>query len=61
ALVELAPLRESGYRLLMEALAADGNAAEALAVYDTLRVRLREELGTAPAPVTQNLYRALLG
>jgi SARP family transcriptional regulator, regulator of embCAB operon len=61
ALVALAPLRESGYRLLMEALAAEGNAAEALAVYDTLRVRLRDELGTAPAPPTQALYRTLLG
>ncbi len=61
ALVELAPLRESGYRLLMQALAAEGNAAEALAVYDALRVRLRDELGTAPAPATQELYRALLG
>jgi SARP family transcriptional regulator, regulator of embCAB operon len=61
ALVELAPLRESGYRLLMQALAAEGNAAEALAVYDTLRVRLRDELGTAPAPATQELHRILLG
>jgi SARP family transcriptional regulator, regulator of embCAB operon len=61
ALVELAPLRESGYRLLMQALAAEGNAAEALAVYDTLRVRLRDELGAAPAPATQELHRAILG
>lgn len=61
ALVELAPLRESGYRLLMQALAAEGNAAEALTVYDSLRVRLRDELGTAPDPATQDLYRVLLG
>ena len=61
ALVELAPLRESGYRLLMQALAADGNAAEALGVYDILRLRLREELGAAPSPATQELHRALLG
>jgi DNA-binding SARP family transcriptional activator len=61
ALVELAPLRESGYRLLMRALVAEGNAAEALAVYDSLRIRLRDELGTAPGPVTQELYRTLIG
>jgi DNA-binding SARP family transcriptional activator len=60
ALVGLAPLRESGYRLLMQALAADGNAAEALTVYDALRVRLRDELGTSPGPETQALHRRLL-
>ena len=30
------PLRESGYRFLMEALAAEGNVAEALHVYSQL-------------------------
>ena len=33
-LVELAPYRESGYRWLMRALEHEGNAAEALRVYD---------------------------
>jgi DNA-binding SARP family transcriptional activator len=60
ALVRLAPLRESGHRLLMQALHADGNDAEAIAAYDALRVRLRDELGTAPSPPTQELHRALL-
>jgi DNA-binding SARP family transcriptional activator len=60
ALVELAPLRESGYRLLMRAHDADGNTAEALAVYDALRVRLHDELAAAPSAATQELYRALL-
>jgi SARP family transcriptional regulator, regulator of embCAB operon len=60
-LVEIAPLRESGYRLLMRALEADGNAADALEVYDALRVRLRDDLGTAPSPQTQDLHRSLLG
>ena len=60
-LVQEAPFRESGYRLLMQALAAQGNAAEALNVYETLRVLLREELGTAPSPATQKVHRALLG
>ena len=43
-----APFRESGHRLLMEALAARGDVAEALRAYEDLRVRLRDELGTAP-------------
>lgn len=60
ALVELEPFRESGWRLLMEALAARGNAAEALRAYDRLRVLLREELGTAPGAETQALHRRLL-
>ena len=60
ALVELAPLRESGYRLLMRALAADGNTAEALAVYDALRRRLHDDLGAAPSEPTQALHRLLL-
>lgn len=61
ALVEAAPFRESGYRLLMEALAARGNVAEALVVYDRLRRLLRDELGIAPGPAAQELHRRLLG
>lgn len=61
SLVEAAPYRESGYRLLMEALAARGNVAEALRVYDRLRVLLREELGVAPGRAAQELHRRLLG
>jgi len=60
-LVRLAPHRESGYRVLMRALAAEGNDAEALGVYERLRVRLREDLGVAPSAPTQELYRRLLG
>jgi len=60
-LIRLAPHRESGYRVLMRALAAEGNDAEALGVYERLRVRLREDLGIAPSAPTQELYRALLG
>jgi DNA-binding SARP family transcriptional activator len=52
-LIERAPFRESGYRLLMEAKAACGNVAEALHVYERLRVLLREELGVAPSPSVQ--------
>ncbi len=60
SLVRLEPFRESGYRILMEALAAEGNGAEALRVYDDLRRLLRDELGTAPSAATQALYRRLL-
>ncbi|MDQ4030237.1 MAG: bacterial transcriptional activator domain-containing protein, partial [Actinomycetota bacterium] len=60
-LIAKAPYRESGHRLLMEALAARGNPAEALVVYEELRRRLRDELGATPAPETQALHRSLLG
>ena len=60
-LVQIAPLRESGTRLLMEVLDRRGNRAAALIAYDMLRVRLRDELGIAPSPETQAVHRALLG
>jgi SARP family transcriptional regulator, regulator of embCAB operon len=59
-LVRLAPYRESGYRLLMRALAAEDNEAEALGVYEQLRVRLREDLGATPSQATQALHTQLL-
>lgn len=55
------PLRESGYRLLMEVLHRRGNTAEALTVYEDLRCRLRDELGASPGPVIQDVHRRLLG
>jgi DNA-binding SARP family transcriptional activator len=61
SLVALAPFRESGHRVLMEVFAARGNRAEALQAYERLRTLLREELGAAPSPATQELHRALLG
>jgi SARP family transcriptional regulator, regulator of embCAB operon len=60
-LVELAPYRETGHRILMEALERRGNVAEALRVYDRLRILLRDELGIAPSPAVQSVYRRLLG
>ena len=60
SLIRHVPFRESGYRYLMEVLAAQGNRAEALQVYDELRSLLREELGAAPSPATQEQHRALL-
>jgi tetratricopeptide (TPR) repeat protein len=60
ALVEAAPFRESAHCLLMSALAARGDVPEALRAYDELRVRLRDELGTAPGPEAQAIHRRLL-
>jgi DNA-binding SARP family transcriptional activator len=60
-LIELAPYRETGYRILMEALERRSNNAEALLVYDRLRVLLRDELGIGPGPAVQSVYRRLLG
>jgi len=60
-LIRHAPFRESGYRLLMRALAASGNTAEALRTYDELRKLLADELGTAPGADAQALHRSLLG
>lgn len=60
-LTELAPYRETGYRILMEALERRGNAAEALLVYERLRILLRDELGTAPGGDLQAIHRRLLG
>ena len=59
-LIRLAPLRESGHRYLMQALAAQGNLAEALGVYGQLSDCLRDELGVSPSPATRELYASLL-
>jgi DNA-binding SARP family transcriptional activator len=59
-LIERSPLRESGYRLLMDALAAQGNAAEAMRVYERARERLRDELGMTPGPAIQQAHARLL-
>jgi SARP family transcriptional regulator, regulator of embCAB operon len=59
-LIRLAPLRESGYRHLMEALAAQENIAEALHVYGQLSDYLRDQLGVSPSPATRSLYERLL-
>jgi DNA-binding SARP family transcriptional activator len=60
-LIELAPYRETGYQILIEALERNSNTAEALLVYDRLRVLLRDELGIAPSPDLQSVHRRLLG
>jgi pentatricopeptide repeat protein len=59
-LVRLAPLRESGYQILMRALGREGNVAEALRVYTELCGVLRDELGVSPCPRTQVVYDQLI-
>ncbi|MBV9603507.1 MAG: winged helix-turn-helix domain-containing protein [Solirubrobacterales bacterium] len=60
-LLERAPLRETGYALLMNALAAQGNAAEAMSVYATARTTLDEQLGITPGQAIQEAHARLLG
>ncbi len=58
--IGLEPFRETGYRLLMEAHAADGNRADALRVYERCRRLLADELGAYPSPETESVYQRLL-
>ena len=44
----------------MEALVAEGNVAEALLVFERLRVRLRDDLGAVPGSEVQALHSRLL-
>jgi DNA-binding SARP family transcriptional activator len=60
SLIEAEPYRESGYVLLMQGLAAEGNVAEGLRVFDGLRTLLRTELGTLPSPETIAVHERLL-
>jgi SARP family transcriptional regulator, regulator of embCAB operon len=60
ALAQLAPFRESGHRLLIESLEEQGNLAEALRAYESLRALLREELGISPSPLIRDLHARLL-
>ena len=54
------PFRESGYRLLMRAHAAAGNAAVALRVYEECRSLISEELGVSPSKETRAVHTELL-
>lgn len=60
-LVGLDPLRESGYRLLMRALAASGNRAQAIRIMEECRAVLREQVGAAPSPETERVFRESVG
>lgn len=59
-LMGLAPYRESGFRILMQSLAANDNIGEALIVYEQLRTVMREELGASPSVATQAVHRRIL-
>ena len=59
-LISAEPLRERGYQLLMEVLAARGEIAAALQVYEQLRVRLRDELGITPGAASRAMHEKLL-
>ena len=54
------PLREAPHGQHMVALYRSGRHADALAVYQALRVRLADELGLAPSPALQDLERRVL-
>ncbi|WP_069170714.1 AfsR/SARP family transcriptional regulator [Streptomyces griseus] len=58
--VRQAPFRESAYRCQMTAHRLAGNRAEALRIYQQLRVVLTEELGIDPSPESEAAYLGLL-
>jgi SARP family transcriptional regulator, regulator of embCAB operon len=59
-LVELNPLAECDYRLLMEVLAQSGDPGAALCVYQRLRAALSDELGVLPSADSQAAFQQLL-
>jgi DNA-binding SARP family transcriptional activator len=59
-LVERNPLSETGYGLLMQALAARDHVPDALRVYERARTALRDELGIPPGPAISRLHTDLL-
>jgi DNA-binding SARP family transcriptional activator len=58
--VTLDPFREPSHRLLMRALAAEGNRAGALRAYERLRSTLADELGADPSAETEAVYLEVL-
>jgi DNA-binding SARP family transcriptional activator/tetratricopeptide (TPR) repeat protein len=60
ALVARAPFREAGHVLVMQALEAQGNTAQALLAYERVRALLRDELGTTPSRALSDLHARLL-
>ncbi|MEV5721146.1 BTAD domain-containing putative transcriptional regulator [Amycolatopsis mediterranei] len=60
AVIDLDPFRESAHRLLMAALTAAGNRAQALVVYEQCRALLADELGADPSPETEVMFLGLL-
>jgi SARP family transcriptional regulator, regulator of embCAB operon len=58
-MIAIEPLRETSYRLLMQAHAAAGDYAEATRAFERCRTLLRTELGIGPAPQTEAAYREI--
>ncbi len=59
-LVALEPLLEEAHRNLMRLLALSGQRSRALAQYEDLTRRLRDELAVEPAEETRQLYDSIL-
>jgi DNA-binding SARP family transcriptional activator len=59
-MLAIQPFREAGHRLVMRALAAMGNSAEALLAYEACRRLIAEELGVDPSPETKAAHEAVL-
>jgi DNA-binding SARP family transcriptional activator len=59
-LLEIDPLRESGYAGLMQAHLRSGNPNMGLRVYERCRQTLQQELGASPGPVVEQVYQQLL-
>lgn len=60
AAVDLLPFRESAWLILVEALQAQGNGAEALRAFEEVRTLLREEIGAVPGAALLAAHEALL-
>ncbi|WP_166355762.1 AfsR/SARP family transcriptional regulator [Phytoactinopolyspora limicola] len=59
-LAEQHPLRESLWVRLLRVLESAGRPAEALERYETIRLRLADELGADPSPQLQQAHKELL-
>jgi DNA-binding SARP family transcriptional activator/tetratricopeptide (TPR) repeat protein len=59
-LIRLDHFSEPAYRHLMRLHLMNGDRAEALRQYEVMRVRLLDEFGVEPDPVTQTLYHKML-